>query len=171
MHGACGGTRIRRDNDAHVCTRRSTRVYVTLLRRDVQVTWIPIVLFMTIPAPFPVLKTRRVTCVSRGESSFERKRINKWAAGGQGWERDNSSPSPFSLSSLFGPRPVFFDSSINIPLSSHVSLSTEARINYFVSRIRDHLAYSFRDRRILLLLFVKKFLFWKGGLLFLILNC
>lgn len=171
MHGACGGTRIRRDNDAHVCTRRSTRVYVTLLRRDVQVTWIPIVLFMTIPAPFPVLKTRRVTCVSRGESSFERKRINKWAAGGQGWERDNSSPSPFSLFPPFSGHDRFFSTARLTFRCRAVSLSTEARINYFVSRIRDHLAYSFRDRRILLLLFVKKFLFWKGGLLFLILNC
>lgn len=44
MHGACGGTRIRRDKDARQCA---------CVRRDVQVTSIRIVLFMTIPAPFP----------------------------------------------------------------------------------------------------------------------
>lgn len=118
MH-AVGAARIRRDNDAHVCNEQAQPVCSTTKRSGDFDTYRFIHDQRTLVGRFSFKKNdmSRVCRTVKVHSSVRRQdlRINKWTGA---WTI-GSFFSFFFFFFISWPRTGFFDSSINIPLSSH----------------------------------------------------
>lgn len=132
MH-AVGAARIRRDNDAHVCNEQAQPVCSTTKRSGDFDTYRFIHDPRTLVGWFSFKKNdmSRVCRTVKVHSSVRRQdlRINKWTGA---WTM-GSFFSFFFFSSFLGPGPVFSTARLTFRCRA-ISLSTKARINYFVSR-------------------------------------
>ena len=138
MH-AVGAARIRRDNDAHVCNEQAQPVCSTTKRSGDFDTYRfihdqrTLVGWLVGRFSFEKNDMSRVCRTVKVHSSVRRQdlRINKWT--GACTMRSFFSFFLFLFSSFLGPGPVFSTARLTFRCRA-ISLSTKARINYFVSR-------------------------------------